>query len=237
MVDLDELRRKLAVANRILAREGVVDALGHISVRHPENPDRYLLSCSRAPGLVTPGDIMTYELDGTEVGEPTGKPYLERYIHGALYEQRPDVQAVVHNHAHDVIPFGVTGCELRPVLHVAAVIGERVPVWDIRDNFGDTGLLVTNMEQARDLAGSVAGGSTALMRGHGAVIAGASIEEAVITSVNLMVNARLLQNAQALGDVTYLSPGEVELCRESALNPVPLARVWGYYLARAEVDF
>ena len=237
MTDLDALRHTLAVANRVLAREGVVDAFGHISVRHPDDPGQYLLSCSRAPALVVPSDIGVYTLDGEPVGEQAGPPYLERYIHGALFEARPDVMSVVHNHAYELIPFGVTGAELRPVLHVAAAIGAHVPVWDIRDKFGDTSLLVTNMDQGHDLAACVGGGSTALMRGHGAVIAADSIEKAVVTSVYLMVNAQIVQNATALGAITYLSPGEVDLCREALLGDVPLARVWEYFVARAAVDF
>lgn len=237
MSDIDALRHKLALANRVLAREGVVDAFGHISVRHPDDPNQYLLSCSRAPGLVAPGDIGAFTLDGDAVGEPAGPPYLERYIHGALFEARADVQAVVHNHAYELIPFGITGAELRPVLHVAAAIGAAVPVWDIRDHFGDTSLLVTDMDQGRDLADSVGGGSTALMRGHGAVVAGRSIEEAVVTAVYLMVNARIVQNAVALGEITYLSAGEIGLCREALLGDVPLQRVWEYFTARADIDF
>lgn len=237
MAERESLRHKLAIANRILAREGVVDAFGHISVRDPDDPGQYLLSCSRAPGLVVPGDIGAFALDGTPAGEQAGPPYLERYIHGALFETRADVNAVVHNHAYELIPFGITGAGLRPVMHVTAAIGETVPVWDIRDKFGDTNLLVTDMDQGRDLAGCVGSGSTALMRGHGAVVAASSIEEAVLTAVYLMVNARILQDALALGDVTYLSEGEVALCREALLGDVPLQRVWQYFVERAAVEF
>ena len=142
----------VVTANRILAREGIVDALGHVSLRHPEHPDRYLLSCSRSPELVVEDDIMTFTLDGEPVDGDARTPYTERFIHGALYEARPEIASVVHNHAYDVIPFGITEAPLRPVINVAAAIGEQVPVWDIRDRFGDTNSLVTNMEQGRDLA-------------------------------------------------------------------------------------
>jgi len=146
MPRLDHLIEELVTANRILAREGVVDSFGHISVRHPDNPQRYLLSRSRAPDCIESGDIMEFTLDGTPV-DPRGRaPYLERFIHGALYEARPDIMSVVHNHSESVIPFGVTGKKIKAIFHMGASIGHDVPVWDSHDGFGDTALLVENME-------------------------------------------------------------------------------------------
>ena len=109
MPKLDYLIEELVTGNRILAREGVVDSVRHISVRHPDNPQRYLLSRSRAPDCIEKDDIMEFTLDGTPVDARGRAPYLERFIHGALYEARPDVMSVVHNHSESVIPFGVTG--------------------------------------------------------------------------------------------------------------------------------
>src|SRR5258706_2354250 len=153
MTQEDDLRHELALANRILAREGVVDAYGHVSRRHPDRPDRFLLSCSRSPELVVPADLMELKLDG-EVANTAEqrKPYLERYIHAAIYEARPEVISVVHNHSSALLPFTVTGTPLRPLIHTAGLIGATVPHWDIRDRFGDTNLLVANLEQGRDLA-------------------------------------------------------------------------------------
>ena len=152
MAKLDHLIEELVTANRILAREGVVDSFGHISVRHPDNPQRYLLSRSRAPDCIESADIMEFALDGTPVDARGRAPYLERFIHGALYEARPDVMSVVHNHSESVIPFGVTGRKIKPIFHMGASIGHEVPVWDSHDQFGDTALLVENMEMGRDLA-------------------------------------------------------------------------------------
>jgi ribulose-5-phosphate 4-epimerase/fuculose-1-phosphate aldolase len=237
MTDLAEHKRRVAIANRILAREGVVDAYGHVSIRHPDRPDQYLLSCSRSPELVRPEDVMAFSLAGEPAEPETGRPYLERHIHGGVYEARPDVHAVVHNHAYDVIPFSLTGTEMRPATHVAAVIGESVPVWDIRDRFGDTDLLVRNMDHGRDLAAGLGDRAAILMRGHGATVAGETLEEAVTAAIYLMVNARIVREAAALGEVTYLSPGEVERCRLTQLGDVTLSRVWEYLVARAGVDF
>lgn len=237
MAALDAQKRRVAVANRILAREGVVDAYGHVSIRHPDDPGLYLLSCSRSPELVRPEDVMAFTLDGEPAGPETGRPYLERHIHGAIFEARPDVQAVVHNHAYEVIPFSITGTEMRPATHVAAVIGERVPVWDIRDRFGDTDLLVRNMDHGRDLAAALGARTAILMRGHGATVAGESLEEAVTAAIYLMINARIVQNAAALGELDYLTPGEIERCRATQLGDVTLGRVWEYLVARAGIDF
>src|SRR3989449_2067842 len=166
MTEIDLAIRNLVVANRILANEGVVDAYGHVSVRHPLHPERYLLSRSRSPELVERGDVMEFMLDGTPVGGDTRPPYLERFIHGALYEARPEVQAVVHAHAEAVLPFTVSTTPLRPVVHMASFIGARIPGGDIRDSFGDTNLLVGDMAQGRDLARGLGSERVVLMRGH-----------------------------------------------------------------------
>lgn len=230
---MDETYERLALANRILANEGVVDGFGHISVRHPTEPGQYLLSCSRSPALVTADDIMTFALDGTVIGADKRKPYLERFIHGALYEARDDIVSVVHNHAYEVLPFAITGSTMKPAIHVAAAIGENVPVWDIRDRFGNTDLLVTCMEHGRDLAATLGGGSTALMRGHGAVIAGGSIEQAVMTAIYLKVNAQILLAAGPLGDIEFLNDEEVRLCTKLHTKPAVVERIWDYFAQRA----
>ena len=233
MADLDALIADLVIANHILGREGVCDAFGHISVRHPELSDRYLLSCSRSPELVDAGDIMEFELDGTPVDGGDRRPYLERFIHGAIYEARPDVASVVHNHAHGVIPYSVTKTPLRPIQHVSGRIGAHIPVWDIHDRFGDTNLLVSNVDQGRDLAACLADHVVVLMRGHGCTVTAPSITEAVLTSIYLQANAKLQLEAMRLGDVTYLSLGEVEANSQINQPKSGVERAWEYYKARA----
>jgi len=236
MDDLKSTIKKLVAANRILAAEGVVDAFGHISVRHPERPDRYLLSCSRSPKLVKSEDIMEFEQDGTPVDARGRKPYIERFIHGAVFQARPDVFSAVHNHSYEVIPFGVSKTPLRPLMHSCGRIGFPVPVWDIRDKFGDTNLLVENMEHGRDLVKCLGKNTVALMRGHGCVVTGPSIEEAVLTSVYLRVNARLQMDAMRLGEVTYLSPGEIERNRAADKPKLGRDRAWEFLCSNANVD-
>lgn len=223
---------ELATANRILAREGVLDAFGHVSVRHPEHSDRYLLSCSRSAAQVVTADIMVFDLSGAPVDDD--RPvFLERFIHAGVYEARPDVGAVVHNHSPDLIPYGVTDTPIRPLVHVGGCIGERVRTWDIRDNFGDTSMLVTGMEHARDLAEGLGADQAALMRGHGAVVTGSTLRECVLRSIYLQLNARLDLQARQLGAVNYLTPGEIALGEPTLLHDNPAARAWSYFAARA----
>src|SRR5499433_3824086 len=134
MAKLDDLLEDLVTANRILAREDVVDAFGHISVRHPDNPQRYLLSRSRAPELIEPGDILEFTLDSEPVKAPDVRLYGERVIHGEIYKARPDVMAVCHHHAPAVMPYCVAGEPIVPIYHLGAVMGPKVPFWDQRDD-------------------------------------------------------------------------------------------------------
>jgi ribulose-5-phosphate 4-epimerase/fuculose-1-phosphate aldolase len=231
--------RDLVIANRILAHENVVDAYGHVSVRHPLNPERYLLSWSRSPEQIEAGDIIEYTLDGEPVGDKR-PPYLERFIHGAIYAARPDVHAVVHAHSEEVLPFSITSTKLLPVIHDGAFIGAEVPVWDIADEFGhDTNLLVSNMPQGRDLARRLGGNSMALMRGHGFAAAASSLFEVVRISVYAPRNAHVLRAALLMGGkIKPLSKGEIAARVDGpALKPnTPAAlRAWEYWARRAGI--
>jgi HCOMODA/2-hydroxy-3-carboxy-muconic semialdehyde decarboxylase len=224
-------------ANHILAREGVLDGYGHVSLRHPENPERFFLSRSRSPELVGVDDILEHTLAGDVVGNDTRAPYLERFIHGAIFAARPDVIAVVHSHQEDVVPYSISSVPLRPVWHQACSIGEHVPVWDIHDRFGDTNLLVTNNDQGHDLAATLGRNKVALMRGHGFAAAGASLFEAVSMSIYLPKNARILTTATLLGGtVTVATPGEVALAGEVHPEQPAFKRGWEYWLTRAGLN-
>jgi HCOMODA/2-hydroxy-3-carboxy-muconic semialdehyde decarboxylase len=234
MNDLDRALADLVIANRILSHENVVDAYGHVSMRHPQDPRRYLLARSVSPEMVGKGDIMEFDLEGRPTNGDTRQPYLERFIHGAVYEARPDVMAVVHAHAEDVLPFGIAAAPLRPVIHSGSFMGETVPVWDIRDRFGDTNLLVTSMPQGRDLATRLAGNNVALMRGHGFVAAARSVIEVVRMSVYVPRNARVQFAAMQLGDFKPLSSGEIA-ARNAGYKPQSpeTQRAWEYWATRA----
>jgi ribulose-5-phosphate 4-epimerase/fuculose-1-phosphate aldolase len=236
--NLDTVFRDLVIANRILAKEDVVDAYGHVSIRHPDNPNHFLIARSLAPDLVTADDIVELDLDGQPMRNETRTLYLERFIHAAIFDARPEVMAVVHAHAEDTLPFGIADAtKLRPVIHSGSFIGSEVPVWDISDNFGDTNLLVTNLEQARDLAKCLSGNNVALMRGHGFAAAGRSLIEVVRMSVYLPRNARALQRAKQLrGRIKYLSQGEID-ARNRGYSPYSTEtwRAWEYWANKAAV--
>ncbi len=233
MADLNAALRDLVIANRALGREGVLDAYGHVSMRNPENRDRYFLSRSRGPALVSVDDLIEYTLDGQPV-QPEERPmYTERPIHGAVYEARPDVMAVCHNHSPSLLPFSVTGGGLRAMIHLAGLIGAEVPLWDIDEEFGDTDLLVRTMDQGRSLARRLGSGRVALMRGHGGVVAAPSLSHVVSISVYLELNARLQLQAQQLGKVKFLSEGEIAQIEKRTLGPSAHDRAWEYYKARA----
>jgi len=233
MVDIEPLLRDLVVANRILANENVVDAYGHVSVRNPNNPDRYYLSCSRGHELVQRSDIMEFELDGTPVDGDSRNPYLERFIHGATYELNPDVNAVVHSHAEEVLPFTITSQPLLPVIHSAGLMGPKPPVWDIADRFGDTTLLVVNMDQGRDLAEALVSRRIVLMRGHGFAATGRNLSEVVRVSVMLPRNAKILTTALQFGGLKPLSEGEVALRQDMDPDHKAFYRAWEYWATRA----
>jgi ribulose-5-phosphate 4-epimerase/fuculose-1-phosphate aldolase len=236
MSNLGTVIQDLVIANRILAKEEVVDAYGHVSIRHPEDRNRFLIARSLAPDLVGPDDIVELDLDGQPVRGDAGALYLERFIHAAIFEARPDVMAVVHAHAEDTLPFGIAeATKLRPVIHSGSFIGTEVPVWDIADGFGDANLLVTDMAQARDLAKCLGGNNVALMRGHGFASAARSLIEVVRLSVYLPRNARALMRAKQLGgEIKYLSNGEIE-ARNRGYRPYSTEtwRTWEYWANRA----
>ena len=223
----------LVAANRILADQGVVDGYGHVSLRHPADPQRYLMSRSIAPELVTAGDVMEYDLDSTAVDARGRTSYLERFIHGEIYRVRPDVKAVVHNHSPSVIPFGVSTAPLRPLYHMSAFLGGGVPVFDIKVAAGQpTDMLVRTPALGRALAQTLGDSPVALMRGHGAVVVGDSLPRVVFRSVYTEVNARLQAQAMALGGpVTYLDDEEARRADASVGGTVP--RPWELWKKKA----
>jgi HCOMODA/2-hydroxy-3-carboxy-muconic semialdehyde decarboxylase len=240
MTPLDSAIEDLVAANRILAREGVVDGYGHVSARHPDRPDRFLLSQARTPQCIEANDIIEYALDGSPFDPQGRQSYLERFIHGAIYEARPDVHAIVHSHSHSVIPFGVGGETIRPLSNACALIGAEVPIWDCRDKFGDTNLLVSNMDMGRDLAMRLGVGPTALMRGHGSIAAERTVRRAAFIAIALQVNAELQMKCARYETVTFLSAGEIEESITMNANPKPrqgIDRMWEYYCHRAGVPY
>jgi HCOMODA/2-hydroxy-3-carboxy-muconic semialdehyde decarboxylase len=234
---LSKAKFDLMAANRILAREEVVDGYGHVSIRHPDDPARFLLSRSRSPELVTVDDLMTFTLDGAVAGDDSRPPYLERFIHGSIYKARPDINAVVHSHAEDVVPYSISDVPLQPVFHQAARIGTTIPVWEISEKFGATNLLVTTEAQGDDLALRLGRNAIVLMRGHGFAAAAATLYEAVSLSVYLPKNARILTTAKLLGGrVRTIGDAEVEAVGPADPTRPAFQRGWEYWCTRAGVS-
>ena len=223
----------LVAANRILVDQGVVDGYGHVSVRHDRDPNRYLMSRSIAPELVTVADIMEYDLDSNPVDARGRGSYLERFIHCEIYKVRPDVKAVVHTHSPSVIPFGVTGVPLRPLYHMSAFLWTGVPVFDIRAASGQmTDMLVRNPALGHALAQALGAHAVALMRGHGNVVVGVSVPQVVFRGVYTEVNARLQAQSIALsGNVTYLDAEEAKRAEASIAGT--LGRPWELWKRKA----
>ena len=227
--DIQSARDALVKGNRILAHEGIVDAFGHLSVRHPRRADCFLLSWARAPELIEEGDLMEFALDGTTTDGSGRAPYLERFIHAAIYAERPEVMAICHNHTLSILPFSISRTvRLRPVIHTAGVLGvSEVPVWNIADEFGAaTNLLVVNMDQGRSLARTLGQGRIALMRGHGSVVVGPDVPGTVSACLSMDKNARVQLAAMQLGELIPLAPGEIGRPWEaSGQSPLP-DRAW-----------
>jgi HCOMODA/2-hydroxy-3-carboxy-muconic semialdehyde decarboxylase len=222
----------LVAANRILYDQGVVDGFGHVSARHDKDPNRYLLSRSMAPALVTADDIMEYDLDSNPADAKGRTSYLERFIHGEIYKARPDVMAIVHSHSPAVLPFADTSVKLRPMNHIAGFLGSGPPVFEIRATAGlDSDMLIRNAELGRALAKALGGNQVALMRGHGSVAAAQSVRHVVFRAIYTEVNARTEIQAMALGKPTFLN--EKEAASAMKTNDGLVDRPWDLWKQKA----
>src|SRR2546421_911831 len=216
----------------MLANESVLDAFGHVSLRHPGDPERYLLPRSRSPQLIEPSDVLEFTLDSEPVKPATEKLFAERVIHGCIYQARPDVMAVVHHHAPAVLPFAIAGVPIVPVFHLGAAAGEHVPFWDQRDEFGDTNLLVVKPEEGRSLARALGSHAAVLMTHHGATVVGRDLPELVSRTIFMCRNAEYQLQAQMLGKVVPLSSGEARLAGSINAMPNVVGRTWEYWSMR-----
>lgn len=231
--ELAALIDDLVVANHILVNEGVLDGFGHISVRHPQDAGRFLISRSMAPGLVTAADILECDLDGQVQDAQGRRTYVERFIHSEIYRARPEVQSVVHSHSPSVVPFGVTSAKLRPICHMSGFLGALVPVFEIRQAGGEsTDMLIRNQALGQALVASLGDANVALMRGHGNVVVGHSIQQSVFRAIYTESNARLQAEAMRLGEINFLTPGEAQAA--SNMNDEHLDRPWQVWKRRAQ---
>ena len=225
-----DLVDRVVYANRILYDHGVVDGLGHVSVRHPSEPGVFLLSCNRAPGLVKREDIVCYDLDGNAVSQTSERPYLERFIHSEIYRARPDVVAVVHSHSPSVIPFAITHKPLKPVFHMSGFLGSGSAHFEIREAAGNTDMLIRSPYLGEALAKSLGKHNCVLMRGHGSTVVGISLEQVVYRAIYAEVNAKLQLAANGLGEISFLNEEEAQL--SSDMNDGQIPRSWNLWVTR-----
>jgi len=230
-----DLLSQLVIANHILFERGVLDAFGHISVRHPQEPDRYFLACNKAPGLITVQDIIEFDLDSNPL-DADGRPvYLERFIHGEIYKARPEVVSVVHSHSPTVVPFTIIkDTPFRAVCHMAGFIGSKPPVFEIRDAVGDgSDLLIRTPSLGEALAREMGQQDLVLMRGHGATVVGHTLKQAVFRAVYTEVNARTQAVASTLGEIICLSAREADAAKLSTEGQAE--RAWGLWERSAAI--
>ena len=222
---------ELAIASRILADLGVFDAAGHVSMRHPGDPQRFLMSRSLAPALVTAGDIMTFTLESTPCDARGRTPFIERYLHGEIYRKRPDVMGIAHGHSPAVIPFGLTSTPMRATYHNAAFLAAGVPVFDIRDRFGVTDIVISSAERGAGAADTLGDKAVVLLRAHGFIAVGPSIQAAVFRAVFTEISARVQLQAAALGgSIAALDAEEGRLA--DAINLATVGRSWELWKRR-----
>jgi ribulose-5-phosphate 4-epimerase/fuculose-1-phosphate aldolase len=211
---IDETIADLVAANRILAHEGILDGFGHVSLRDPRDPSYYLMSRSIAPALVTAADIIEHDLDNNarHARDRDQKLYYERWIHGEIYRAKSDVNAVVHSHSPTVVPFASTKAPLRPLLHNASFLGFGAPIFEIRNVMRNSDLMISSAPLAHAMVAAMGSASVVLLRGHGNVVVGPSIQIAVFRAYYTEINARQQLHAMALGpdDVVYMDAGECE---------------------------
>jgi len=220
----------LAAASRILVDQGVFDAAGHVSMRHPERPERFLMSRSLAPQLVTADDIMEFTLDCAPCDDDR-KPFIERFLHGGIYRKRADVMAIAHGHSAAVIPFGLVSTPMRATYHNAAFLAAGVPVFDIRTRFGATDIVISNMDRAAALAEALGDKHVLLLRAHGFVAVAPNIESAVFRAIFTEVSARVqLQAAVLGGDIAALDAEEGR--QADVINLATVGRSWELWKKR-----
>src|SRR5262249_12707939 len=232
--NMSDARYQIALANRMLANEGVLDAFGHVSLRHPGDPGRYLLSRSRSPAVIEPADVLEFTLDSEPVAPPKAALYAERVIHGCIYQARPDVMAICHHHAPAVMPFAIAGVAIVPVFHLGAAGGETVPFWNQHDEFGDTNLLVGKPQEGRPPARALGPHAAVLMNNHGATVVGRDLRELVSRAIFMCQNADYQLKAKALGNVATLTAGEARLAGVINALPNVTNRTWEYWTQRLE---
>lgn len=226
-----ERKRDVALASRVLAKVGILDSFGHVSARDPERDDRFFMSRSLAPKLVRDEDILQLDVDGRAVADPGAKLFLERFLHAEIYRSRPDVQAIVHSHASEVLPFTITTAEkLVPVSHLCGFLHGLPDIFDLAGHFGPaTNLLISDADRGQSLAMHLGDASAVLMRGHGFTVVGQSVQQATFRAYYIARNCEAQWRARLLGAVVSLTEAEAEACEQVANSQ--MSRAWDLWVS------
>lgn len=214
--DTDESRiADLITAYRICVNEGVLDSFGHISVRSVSNPNHFYMPRASAPALITRADIVELDMDANPVLPNAPRTNGERFIHSEIYKARPDVQSVIHAHTMAVIPFGIAGMPLRPVIAQAGFLPLETPLFDSRVAYGqaakERGMLVRNAVLGAILAKKLGNNPVVLMRGHGMTVVADSVKRATVQAVYTQIDAQVQWAAMQLNrNITSMDTKELE---------------------------
>ena len=228
MSEIDDLKKKLAMACRMLFLGELVDYSGHISVRIP-GTDRFLINphpISRAS--VTAEDILTSDLNGTCL-EGKWKLPSELPMHTCTYRVREDVQSIAHLHNRMVVVLSMAERPLIPASNTGAFFGPGpIPVYP------DPALIHTN-EQGDEVARTLGAGEAAILRGHGSIVVGKSIEWTFTACVDLEDSAARLYFASLLGPVRFYTDDEVNRVAKGRRRMPVVQKVWNHYVAKAKL--
>lgn len=212
----------LVIAYKILVNEGILDSFGHISVRSTKDPNIFFMPRALPPALVSLEDLMEMRVSDSQPVDPKGRRVNgERYIHGEIYKARPDVMSVIHSHSQAVIPLSLTSIKMRPVVAQAGFLPLETPIFEIRDvrKDGDRGMQVTDTTRGGALARTLSSHPVALMRGHGEVVVGSSVKQAVVYAAYVDINARMqMQALQLSRDIVSLNEPELFTPAEFDIN-------------------
>jgi HCOMODA/2-hydroxy-3-carboxy-muconic semialdehyde decarboxylase len=189
------------------------------------------MSRAMAPALVTPDDLIEYSLDSEPCNANGRSSFLERFIHGAIYKARPDINSVVHSHSPSVIPFGLVETKMEAMFHNAAFLAAGVPVFDIREQFGTTDIVISSAIKGAALAQTLGDKSVALLRAHGMVAVAPSLPVAVFRAIFTVTSATIQHQAQGLGgEIAALDEEEGRIA--DIVNVDTVGRSWDLWKRR-----
>jgi ribulose-5-phosphate 4-epimerase/fuculose-1-phosphate aldolase len=219
--ELKELKQKLVDGCHILDREGITDGFGHVSARVP-GAEAFLTLAGVSPGCATVDRLVMLDFDGKYLGGVQSPPY-EWPIHACIMCARPDVMSVCHTHSKWSALFSVLRGGLRPIHMYAKFLPAAGPA--IYPGSG----LIGAVERGEALANVLKDSAAVLLRAHGDAVVGASLEQAIVRTIQLAFLGELAHMAVAHGEPLYMT--EEELATFSADQAFP-ARPWEYYVSR-----